>query len=109
MWRVISKKGEEMDTEEQVAAAVEAGVAIFADLEARAQECVTIAEGFVEVFETIRDGGHISNFECRALKMEAKAIVRGFQAQLHAFHAKTTQRAQLKGIDVPSTEGGGDR
>jgi hypothetical protein len=89
--------------------AVDNGVAIFAVLEAKAQECVDAAEGFVAVFETIRDDGHISNFECKALKLEAKAIVTNFKAAVYAFHAKTTQRAQLKGIDVPQVLGGGDR
>jgi len=96
-------KGRKMET----SAAVEAGVAIFAVLEAKAQECKDAAAGFVAVFEAIRDNGVISDFECKALKLEAKQIVNSFEAALYAFHAKTTQRAQLKGIDIITTQDGG--
>jgi len=95
-----------MTTDEAVAA----GMAIFATLETKASECATAGAGFDAVFEAIRDNGVISNFECTALKLEAKALTLDFRAKVWAFHAKTTQRAQLKGIDVPQPlDGGGGR
>jgi hypothetical protein len=102
--RPINTKGiARMSTPE----AVDKGMAIFAKLEAKAQECCDEAQGFVAVFEAIRGDGHISDFECKALKLEANAIVTAFRAAVWAFHAKTTQRAQLKGIDVPQPMSGG--
>lgn len=90
--------------------AVAKGMAIFDKLEKLAKQAETAGAGLVPVFEAIRDNGVISDFECNALKLEAKKIVLAFKADLHIFHAKTTQRAQLKGIDnVITTQDGGPR
>lgn len=95
-----------MTTDEAVAK----GMEIFAALEAKAKDCLAIAAGFPSVFDAIRDAGVISDFEAKALRLEAKAIVSTFEAAVWTFHAKTTQRAQLKNIDVPQPlDGGGHR
>lgn len=95
-----------MTTDEAVAA----GMAIFATLETKAKECRDAAAGFGAVFDAIHSNGVISDFERTALRKEANAIVVAFDASIWAFHAKTTQRAQLKGIDVPQPlDGGGSR
>jgi hypothetical protein len=90
--------------------AVAKGMAIFTKLEDLAKKAETAGAGLKPVFEAIRDNGVISDFECNALTLEAKAILLNFRADLHVFHAKTTQRAQLKGIDVViAQDGGGHR
>jgi hypothetical protein len=90
--------------------AVAKGMAIFDKLEDLAKKAETAGAGLKPVFEAIRDNGVISDFECNALTLEAKAILLNFRAQLHIFHAKTTQRAQLKGIDnVITAQDGGPR
>ncbi len=95
-----------MTTDEAVAA----GMAIFATLEAKAKECKTAIGGFSDVFDTIHANGVISEFEAKALMKEANAIGVAVDAAVWTFHAKTTQRAQLKGIDVPQPlDGGGSR
>lgn len=95
------------DIRMETSAAVDAGVTVFADLEALAEEAEKVGAGLMPVFEALRDNGVISGFECKALKLEAKAIVLAFKAGVWTFHAKTTQRAQFKGIDIITTDDSG--
>ncbi len=108
-------KGKRMATDEQkeptmtTPEAVANGVALFAELHPLADKCVEIGAGFGDVFDELCKNKVISTFERDALKDEAFAIFMNFRAQLNVFHAKTTQRAQLKGVDVPQTRDGGPR
>lgn len=103
---MLNLKEQKMTNDEAVAK----GMAIFAKLETMAEKVEDEARGLMPVFEAIRDNGVISNFECTALKLQARKIVLNFQADLWAYHAQCTQRAQLKGIDnVITTQDGGPR
>lgn len=94
----------QMATDQQKAGSkphVEQGAAIFAELEAAAKVEIDTAKPLDGVFEAIRDLGIISPFECRALKLEARAIFTNHQAAIWALHNRLVRRCDDLGIDVP--------
>lgn len=87
---------------------VEQGAAIFAELEASAKSAINTAKPLDDVYDAIRDLGIISPFECRALKLETRALFTGHQAAIWALHNRLVRRCDDLGIDVPPAAGDPD-
>lgn len=93
-----------MTTPEQKAGSkphVELGAEIFADLETSAKADIDLAKGLEGVYDAIQKLGIISPFECRALKLETRALFTGHQAAIWALHNRLVRRCDDLGIDVP--------
>lgn len=99
-----------MDTSEPVkmdtGEAVRLGAEIFADAEAKAAKIRKAFRQLRDMFETIRDEGHIGGLECGAMACECDALATRFEADVWALHSKLTKRAQELGIDLPLRDGG---
>ena len=80
---------------------VEKGAAIFANLEEVAKGEIGEAKGLEAVYDAICDLGIIKPFECRALKLETRALFTGHQAAIWALHNRLVRRCDDFGIDVP--------
>lgn len=93
----------------EVSEAVDKGVAIFADMEAKAKDIKLRAKELRDVVETVRGAGLIGNLEATATVMQIEALTKKFEADLFGIHSALTQRAKALGIDIPTTMGGGDR
>lgn len=87
--------------------AVEAGATAFADAETKAKSIKHAFRDLKEVFETVRDGGHIGGIECLALTAQCDALATNFLADLYSLHYDLVERAKSAGIDLPSIESGG--
>lgn len=98
-------KGRKMTVEEAVAK----GAEIFDGAEQRAHWIKRQFRDLREVFEAIRDGGHIGGLETQALAGEADALATDFEAAVYRMHAALTKRADELGIDLPAPRSGGGR
>lgn len=80
---------------------VEKGAGIFAELEVSAKRDLDNARELDDVYEAIQALGIISAFECRALKLETRALFTSHQAAIWALHNRLVRRCDDLGIDVP--------
>jgi hypothetical protein len=87
---------------------IEKGAEIFAELEASAKEDIDLAKGLIAVYEAIRDLDIIKPFECKALKMETRALFASHEAAIWALHNRLVRRCDDFGIDVPPAAGDPD-
>lgn len=99
------KKDDRMTVEEAVAK----GADIFEKAEASAHKIKKGFRDLREVFETIRDAGHLGGLETQALSAEADALATQFEASIYRMHAHLTKRAQDIGIDLPAPRSSGGR
>lgn len=100
----FNQQGIKQMTAEQKAGSkpfVELGAAIFAQLEVNAKDDLDNAKDLDGVFDGIQKLGIISPFECRALKLETRALFTGHQAAIWALHNRLVRRCDDLGIDVP--------
>lgn len=102
---VITRKDRRMSTKEAVAK----GAEIFAEAEQRAHWIKRNFRDLREVFEAVRDGGHIGGIETQALAAEVDALATQFEADVYRLHAALTRRAADLGIDLPAPRSGGGR
>lgn len=98
----VPRKDRRMD----VAEAVAKGAEIFEGAEQRAHWIKKNFRDLREVFEAVRDGGHLGGLETQALATEADALATDFESQVYAMHAGLTERAKALGIDLPQRSGG---
>ncbi len=87
--------------------AVAKGAEIFAEAEQRAHWIRKNFRDLREVFEAVRDGGHLGGLETQALAAQADALATSFEAQLYTMHADLTRRAQEAGVDLLAPRSGG--
>lgn len=102
---IIARREHKMTTEEAVAK----GASIFEEAEQRAHWIKRNFRDLRDVFEAIRDGGHIGGLETQALASEADALATQFEASVYRLHANLTARAKELGIDLPAPRSGGGR
>jgi hypothetical protein len=98
----VSRKDNRMSVEEAVAK----GAEIFEGAEQRAHWIKKNFRDLREVFEAVRDGGHLGGLETQAMATEADALATQFEADVYSMHALLTERAKELGIDLPQRSGG---
>ncbi len=87
--------------------AVAKGAEIFAEAEQRAHWIKKNFRELREVFEVVRDAGHLGGLETQALASQADALATSFEAEIYTMHADLTKRAKDAGIDLPAPRSGG--
>jgi hypothetical protein len=89
--------------------AVSAAAAIMAELETLAHTAKTKCRDLRPLFKEINDNGDAGLLVTRSMSSKADALGTQFEADVWALHAELTELAKARGIDLPSTEGGGGR
>ncbi len=92
-------------TEEAVAAIAE----VMADAESKAANIRHAARDAKAAFQDIHDNGDAGYLRSKAFATELDTVATAFEADLFDLHARMTEYAQERGIDLPGIEGGGGR
>ena len=89
--------------------AVDAIVAILADVESLAEQAKAKLDQLPAMFTDINTNGDAGLLISKASSLRARALGLGFKADLLQFHSDLTEAAKARGIDIPSTFSGGGR
>lgn len=87
--------------------AVEQGAITFAEAETAAKLIRKNFRDLKEVFETVRDAGHIGGIECASLTARCDALATQFVSDIYELHFELVEAAKAAGIDLPAIESGG--
>lgn len=94
-----------MTTEEAVAAIAE----VMADAESKAANIRHAVRDAKAAFQDIHDNGDAGYLRSKAFATELDALATGFEAGLFDIHARMTEYALPRGIDLPGVLSGGGR
>ncbi len=94
-----------MTTEEAVAAIA----AVMADAESKAANIRHAARDAKSAFQDIHDNGDAGYLRSKAFATELDALATKFEAALFDIHARMTEYAQERGVDLPGILSGGGR
>lgn len=87
--------------------AVQAGAAIFADVEAKARSVKDQFRSLRKILETINANGDSGALDTQAFAAEADALATQFEADIWDMHRRMTRKAEELGIDLPALREGG--